>query len=121
MIRRAGQTRLADRDGPIAILLELCQVLPDADTLRARDDAEWPIIHRPTPLLRLQKLICNRLSHEARDETELTRLLGRPAGQAGRAEEHRTARRLLREALEETIDHQSAQTVADEMNPRRFQ
>src|SRR4051812_24440146 len=105
MIRRAGQTRLADRNGPIAILLKLREVLPDTDTLRTRDDPEWPVVHRPAPLLRLQKLICDRLSHEARDESELARLLGRAARQAGCAEEHGAARRLLGKALEEAINH----------------
>src|SRR3569833_234700 len=121
MIRRPWQTRFADRNGSIAILLELRQVLAAADALRARDDAEWPVVPRPAPLLRLQKLICNRLPHEARDEAELARLLGRAACQAGGAEEHGAARRLLREALEETINHQPAETVTDEMNAGRFQ
>ncbi len=121
MFRRAGQTRLADRNGPIAILLKLRQVLSDTDALRARNDAERPILHRPTPLLRVQELICDGLSHQACDETELAGLLSGAARQAGSSEEYGTARRLLREALEESIDHQSAETVSDEMNPGRFQ
>ena len=121
MIRRTGQARLTDRNGAIAILFKLREVLPDADTLRTRDDAEWPVVHRPTPLLRLQKLICNRLSHEGCDETELARLLGRATCETRCAEEDGTARRLLREALEEAVDHQSAETVADEMQPGRPQ
>ena len=53
------------------------------------------------------------------DEAEAPGLHGRAACNGGGAQEDYTAGWLPGKTLEKTIDHQSAQTVSDEMQPSR--
>ena len=94
---------------------KLREQLSDAERLGARHDAELARM-RPAPLARLQQLLGHRRTHELRHGREAARLLGRAARHARRAEEHRAARRLRREALEDAMDDEPAQAVADEVH-----
>src|SRR5579862_9867873 len=116
VVRGSGELCLADADGAVAVLVEICQELPEPQWLGSGDDAERPI-RLPAPLPRLQQLILYRSAHQGGHATDMTGLNRGATGHRGGAEKHDSSRRLLREALEEPVDHEAAQAMPHKMQP----
>src|SRR2546429_307263 len=73
------------------------------------------------PRVRREQLCRHRRSHEVRDRREPRGPLGRATPDARGAEEHDSAGRLIGKALEETIDDEPAETMAEEMHRGRLE
>src|SRR5581483_769364 len=78
-------------------------------------------VRLPAALPRPQELVRHGLAHEGGNQSDLARLDRSARGDRRGTEKDGPPGRLLRVALEETIDHEAAQTVPHEMQSRSLE
>ena len=114
MIRRAGKLGLTHCYRPIAILIETCDELPQANAPGSRNDAE--LARRiPTPFVMDQQFFRYTSPHERGRPSQPRRIHRGTARDRRRPQKHHSPRKVLWIELKEAIDHEAPQTVPHEM------
>lgn len=118
-IRRARQPCLAYRNGAIAVLVELRKELPEAHAPRARDDAQRAVWPSPPPGVLREQLLRHATALERSDPSRACGSNGCAARNCRRSKKDDSPRWLIWILFQETIDHQPAQAMPDEMQRGR--
>jgi len=98
--------------------VSLTAMVPSFGSVKAANSLPNPIGWRPAMMPR-GRACAQR--HELRDRRETRGLLGRATPDARGAEEHDSPGRLIGKALEETMDDEPAETMAEEMHRGRLE